>query len=73
MIHTEPEVVRQTVNIDGVTDEYAQVILLMTVAEADALAQARIDRSPSDLLADQAKPTAHAVADALVAAGYGSP
>jgi len=73
MIHTEPEVVRQTVNIDGVTDEYAQVILLMTVAEADALAQARLDRSPSDLLADQAKPTAHAVADALVAAGYGSP
>ena len=72
MIHTEPEVVRQTVNIDGVTDEYAQVILLMTVAEADALAQARLDRSPSDLLADQAKPTAHAVADALVAAGYGS-
>jgi hypothetical protein len=73
MIHTEPEVVRQTVNINGVTDEYAQVILLMTVAEADALAQARLDRSPSDLLADQAKPTAHAVADALVAAGYGSP
>jgi len=72
MIHTEPEVVRQTVNINGVTDEYAQVILLMTVAEADALAQARLDRSPSDLLADQAKPTAHAVADALVAAGYGS-
>jgi hypothetical protein len=72
-IYTEPEVVRQTIDMDGVIGEYAQVILLMPVAEADALAQARINRSPSDLLADQAKPTAHAVADTLVAAGYGSP
>jgi hypothetical protein len=71
-IYTEPEVVRQTIDMDGVMGEYAQVILLMPVAEADALAQARIDRLPNDLLADQAKPTARAVADALVAAGYGS-
>ena len=73
MIRTEPDVVRQTVSINGVTGEYAQVVVLLPVAEAEALAAARIARAPSDLLADDAKPTAHAVADALVAAGYGVP
>jgi hypothetical protein len=72
MIRTEPDVVRQTVSIDGVTGEYAQVVVLLPVAEAEALAAARIARAPSDLLAEDAKPTGHAVADALVAAGYGS-
>lgn len=71
MIHTDSDVARQLISIDGLTDEYAQVVVLLTVAEADALAAARIARAPSDLLADQAKPVAHAVADALVAAGYG--
>ena len=73
MIRTEPDVVRQTVSIDGVTGEYAQVVVLLPVVEAEALAAARIARAPSDLLAEDAKPTAHAVADALVAAGYGAP
>ena len=73
MIRTEPDVVRQTVSVDGVTGDYAQVVVLLPVAEAEALAAARIARAPSDLLAEDAKPTAHAVADALVAAGYGAP
>jgi len=72
MIRTEPDVVRQTVSVDGVTGDYAQVVVLLPVAEAEALAAARIARAPSDLLAEDAKPTAHAVADALVAAGYGA-
>jgi methylthioribose-1-phosphate isomerase len=72
MIHTDPLVYRQFITIDDVPDQYAQVVVLLTVAEADALAAARIARAPSDLLADQAKPVAHAVADALVAAGYGT-
>ena len=54
-------------------DGRAVVLLVMSTTDADTLAQARIDRAPSDLLADQAKPIAHTVADALVAAGYGSP
>ena len=51
-----------------------RVRLVMDMAEADAnaLAAARLARLPSDLLAADAKPTAQAVADALIAAGYGS-
>tara|TARA_R110000796_G_scaffold252590_1_gene388282 strand:+ start:1207 stop:1434 length:228 start_codon:yes stop_codon:yes gene_type:complete len=51
---------------------HAQVVVLLPVAEANALAAARIARLPADLLAADAKPTAQAVADALIAAGYGS-
>jgi hypothetical protein len=51
---------------------HARVIVLLPVAEANALAAARIARLPADLLAADAKPTAQAVADALIAAGYGS-
>jgi hypothetical protein len=51
---------------------YAILSLLIPAAEAEALAAARIARAGSDLLAADAKPTAHAVADALVAAGVGS-
>jgi hypothetical protein len=47
-------------------------VLVQTAAEAEALAAARIARAGSDLLAADARPTAHAVADALVAAGLGS-
>lgn len=46
-------------------------VVVQTAAEAEALAAARIARAGSDLLAADAKPTAHAVADALVAAGLG--
>lgn len=45
--------------------------LVLDRATAEALAAARIARAGSDLLAADAKPTAHAVADALVAAGLG--
>ena len=50
---------------------HAQVVVLLTVDEADALATARRDRLPADLLAADANPVAQAVADALIAAGYG--
>lgn len=50
-----------------------RMVVELTLADAEALAAARVARAPSDLLADQAKPSAHAVADALVAAGYGAP
>ena len=50
---------------------YVQVVVLLPVETADALARARRERLPSDLLADDAKPTAQAVADALLASGYG--
>jgi len=53
-------------------DGRAVVMLVLSEADADALAAARIARAPSDLLAEDAKPTAHAVADALVSAGFGS-
>lgn len=49
-----------------------RMILDMSRAEAEALAAARIARGDSELLAADAKPVAHAVADALVAAGMGS-
>tara|TARA_Y100001973_G_scaffold69556_1_gene101499 strand:+ start:798 stop:1019 length:222 start_codon:yes stop_codon:yes gene_type:complete len=49
-----------------------RLVLDMAEADADALAAARLARLPSDLLAADAKPTAQAVADALIAAGYGS-
>lgn len=48
-----------------------RLVLDMTRADADALAAARIARAGSDLLAADCKPVAHAVADALVAAGLG--
>lgn len=61
----------QTVEADGVTGQYRQVVILVPEADADALAAARIARAGSDLLAADCKPVAHAVADALVAAGLG--
>ena len=51
---------------------YALLSVEIPQAAAEALAAARLARLPSDLLAADAKPTAHAVADALIAAGYGS-
>lgn len=54
-------------------DGRVATVVVQSAADAEALAAARIARAGSDLLADQAKPTAHAVADALVAAGYGAP
>lgn len=71
-IRADEPVTVATSEVDGVTSDYAQVVLRIPLAEAEALAAARIARAGSDLLADDAKPTAHAVADALVAAGYGS-
>ena len=53
------------------TVERVEIRLVMSRAEADQLAADRIERLPSDLLADQAKPSAQTVADALIAAGYG--
>jgi len=52
-------------------DGRAVVVLVMTPDAAEELAGDRLARAPNDLLADQAKPTAHTVADALIAAGYG--
>lgn len=46
-------------------------VVVQNADDATDLAAARIARSPSDLLAADAKPVAHAVADALVAAGLG--
>lgn len=46
-------------------------VVVQPAGDAAALASARVARSPSDLLAADAKPPAHAVADALVAAGLG--
>jgi hypothetical protein len=51
---------------------YALLSVAIPEAQANALAAARLARLPSDLLAADAKPTAQAVADALIAAGYGS-
>lgn len=48
------------------------LVLKMDEAEAEALAAARIARAGSDLLAADCRPVAHAVADALVAAGLGN-
>jgi len=50
---------------------YALLSVEIPHAEAEALAAARIERDGADLLAADAKPPAHAVADALIAAGYG--
>ncbi len=61
----------QTVEADGESGTYAQLVLLIPQAEAEALAAARIERDGADLLAADAKPPAHAVADALISAGYG--
>ena len=49
-----------------------RLVVDMTEAEAEALAAAHIARAGSDLLAADCRPVAHAVADALVAAGMGS-
>ena len=46
-------------------------VLVQDAADAEALAAARIARGASDLLAADCRPVAHAVADALVAAGLG--
>ena len=54
-------------------DGRAVVVMVMDPSAAEELATNRLARLPSDLLADQAKPVAHTIADALVAAGYGSP
>ena len=48
------------------------VVVQVDEVTAEALAAARIARGDSDLLAADAKPIAHAVADALVAAGLGA-
>jgi len=71
-IRVDSPVTEQTVQADGETGTYAQIVLLIPQDEANALAAARLARLPSDLLAADAKPTAQAVADALIAAGYGS-
>ena len=55
------------------TDGRVVTAVIQTPEEAEELAANRLARLPSDLLADQAKPVAHTIADALVAAGYGSP
>jgi len=47
-------------------------VVVHSDADAEALAAARIARDGSDLLAADCRPVAHAVADALVAAGLGS-
>ena len=52
-------------------DGRAVVVLVMTPDAAEQLAGDRLARVPSDLLAEQAKPVAHTVADSLIAAGYG--
>ena len=54
-------------------DGRVATVVVQSAADAEALAAARIARAGSDLYAADAKPIAHAVADALVAAGYGSP
>jgi hypothetical protein len=54
------------------TVDRVEVKLILSKAEADTLASNRLARLPSDLLADQAKPTAQTVADALITAGYGT-
>ncbi len=54
------------------TVDRVEVKLILSKAEADTLASNRLARLPSDLLADQAKPTAQTVADALLTASYGT-
>jgi len=46
-------------------------VIVQSQVEASALAAARVLRAGSDLLAVDCRPVAHAVADALVAAGLG--
>jgi hypothetical protein len=70
-IRVDDPVTVQTVTVEGVTGRFRQVVVLLPETDAEALAAARIARSPSDLLAADCKPVAHAVADALVAAGLG--
>ena len=53
-------------------EQRVRLVLDMTRADAEALAAARIARGDSDLLAADCRPVAHAVADALVAAGLGN-
>jgi hypothetical protein len=72
-IRADEPVTVATSDVDGVISDYAQVVIRLPIATAEALAAARLARAPSDLLADDAKPVAHVVADALVAAGYGAP
>jgi hypothetical protein len=72
-IRVDEPVTVVTSEVDGVTADYVQVVIRLSVTTAEELAAARIARAGADLLADQAKPAAHVVADALVTAGYGSP
>jgi hypothetical protein len=46
-------------------------VVIQDAIPANALAACRIARGDSDLLAADCRPVAHAVADALVAAGMG--
>ena len=48
-----------------------RVVMFVDAKDAEAFAAIRIDRGDRDLLADDCRPVAHAVADALVAAGMG--
>lgn len=52
-------------------EQRVRIVVEMTRAEADELAAARIARKGFDLYAADCRPVAHAVADALVAAGMG--
>jgi hypothetical protein len=61
----------QTVEADGVTGQYRQVVVLIPEAEAEALASGP-RTAGGDLYADQAREVAEPIAAALVAAGLGS-
>lgn len=61
----------ESTNTTILPDGRAVVVMVMTPDAAEQLAGDRAARLPSDLLADQAKPVAHRVADALIAVGYG--
>jgi hypothetical protein len=56
----------------ALSDGRVVTAVVQTAAKAQQLASNRLARLPSDLLADQAKPIAQTVADALIAAGYGT-
>jgi hypothetical protein len=71
-MHALPPVEYRGEGADMHDESRVRMILDMTRAEAEALAAARIARAGSDLLAADCRPVAHAVADALVAAGMGS-
>lgn len=70
-IKAYPQPASQVPDSSGANVDTVPVLVHFPVAEAEALAAARIARAGSDLLATDAKPTAHAVADALIDAGLG--